>query len=413
MKKRSLKVLVCLLGMSMLCGCGNDSKKTDDAAETSEESSSADSETKTKSGAISATDFDVDKYVKIGDLDGLEVTVPAYTFSDEDVEKQMQNELEYYVQSTGAYAYTPILDRDTVEVGDTVDIDYVGTKDGVAFDGGTAEGYHLQIGSGQFIEGFEEGLVGHKVGEKVSLNLTFPEEYHSEELAGAAVVFDVTINNLVEQSMPELTDDVVKNMGQEGLETVDQFRTEIRQYLQDECDNRNSSEKTTAVWNAVVAKCEVSDPPQELVDDVLLRISENLTRYAQQYGVTEDVLITQYMGTTQEQYDADSLQSAQDAAKEKLIAAAIAKQAGLSLTDEELNEAAAKDAESFGYDSAEAVLNDIGKGAYYDYALGQKIDEYLLTKVKVVEQEPVSILGTMQDDSQGETLEEEVEESVE
>ncbi len=387
MKKRSLIVILCLSIALAICSCG----KQDTAQETTD---LQEGQTAKASGGISAKDFDVEKYVTIGDYEGMEVSVPVYNFTDEDVEKEMQSEVEYYISNSGAYDYKP-LDKDTVEDGDIVNIDYVGTKDGVAFDGGTASGAHLTIGSGQFINGFESGLVGHKVGEKVSLNLTFPENYQSAELAGQAVVFDVTINSIDEQSEPELNDNFVKLMGT-GANTVDEFREEIKKYLTEQCEQRNESEKKSAVWNAVLEKSTIKDPPEELVNDVLARIAENLTQYAAQYGVSEDELITQYMNTTREQYDMDSKESAIDAAQEKLLAAAIAKQAGITLTDEELRETAENDAASYGYDSADKVLESVGEGAYYDYALGQKVDDYLVSTVKIVEQEPVSIMTTVE-----------------
>ena len=390
MKKGSLMTVLCLAIVLGVTGCGKEQTEGDAGAKTSD----ADA----KSGSVSAADYDIDKYVTLGDYEGLEVSVPVYNFTDQDVETEMQGEAEYYINSTGAYEYKP-LDKDTVEDGDIVNIDYVGTKEGVAFEGGTAQGAHLTIGSGQFIDGFESGLIGHKVGEKVSLNLTFPEQYQSAELAGQAVVFDVTINSIDEQSMPEINDQFVQLMGM-GLNTVEEFREDTKKYLTEQCEQRNLSEKRNAVWQAVFNTCSVKEPPQELVDDVLKRIQENLTKYATQYGVTEDVLITQYMGTTKEQYDIDSKESAVNAAKEKLVAAAIAKQAGITLTDEELKEFAEKDASSYGYDSGDKVLEEVGKGAYYDFALGQKVDDYLVTKVKVSEQEPVSIMSTMQENDE-------------
>ena len=393
MKKRSLMTMLCIAAMLSVCGCGKQEAETQAGQE-------AEAETTEKSGGVSAKDFEVEKYVTIGDYEGMEVSVPVYNFTDEDVEKEMQGEAEYYISKSGAYDYKP-LDKDTVEEGDIVNIDYVGKKDGVAFDGGTASGAHLKIGSGQFIDGFESGLVGHKVGEKVSLNLTFPENYQSTELAGQAVVFEVTINSIDEQSMPEINDEFVQLMGT-GLNTVEEFRADTKKYLTEQCEQRNQSEKRNAVWNAVYEKSAIKEPPQELVDDVMARIAENLKQYAEQYGVSEDELITQYMGTTREQYDMDSKESAVKAAKEKLLAAAIAKQAGITLTDEELKETAEGDAASYGYDSGDKVLESVGKGAYYDYALGQKVDDYLVSRVKVVEQEPVSIMSTIEQSESGE-----------
>ena len=399
LRKKISVLLMSTMVVVSLSACGNKAGNADASADagtgteagTEEGSGSKDADTDTVDEGVSTKDYVAEDYVTIGNYEGMEVSVPVYNYSDEDVETEMNAEFEYYVNSTGASGYQ-VVDKDTVENGDIVNIDYVGTKDGVAFDGGTAQGYHLTIGSGQFIDGFESGLEGHKVGEKVSLNLTFPEEYHSEELAGQAVVFDVTINSIEEEKTPELNDDFVKQMGL-GVNTVEEFKKNTEDYLKKQVEERNKVEKKNAVWEAVFDTCSVQDPPDDMVNDILSRIRSNLLRYAEQYNVSEEDFITQYMGTTREEYDTQCRTSAIRTAKEKLAAAAIAKKEGIEVTDETIQEYAQMDAENYGYESAEAVINETGAGAYYDYVMGQKVDEMLLTKVKINEMAPVSILS--------------------
>ena len=385
-KKNTKIILIALMTAAVLAGCGKDSTETAD--QTAEAGETA------KSGGISTKDINTDEYVTVGDYGNLFVEVPVYNYTDEDVETEMNGEIEYFVQQTGAYDYE-VVDKDTVENGDMVNIDYKGLKDGVAFDGGTAEGAHLTIGSGQFIDGFESGLEGHKVGEEVSLNLTFPEQYHSEELAGQAVVFEVKINAIEQQKTPELSDELVAKLGL-GVSTVDEFRADTENYLKEQVESKNASEKRNAIWQAVYETCEVKEPPKELTDDVLERIRQNLTKYAQQYNVSEDDFIVQYMGSTREQYEADSLESATGTAKEKLVAAAIAKKEGITVTKEDMDEYAAKDAETYGYESGDKIIEEYGEGAYYDYVLGQKVDDFLVENIKTRESEPVSIMTTAQ-----------------
>ena len=186
MKKKLLATLLAVSMVISLCACN--SEKEEQATETTE--------TAAEAGTLSSKDFNAAEYVTVGDYSGLEVEVDVVNFTDADVEKQFNEEVEYYIEYSDLFTYAEVTDRTTVEDGDFVNIDYVGKKDGVAFDGGTAQGHNLEIGSGSFIDGFEEGLIGHEVGETTTLNLTFPEEYHSEELAGAAVTFDVTINSI-------------------------------------------------------------------------------------------------------------------------------------------------------------------------------------------------------------------------
>ncbi|MCR5339026.1 MAG: trigger factor [Lachnospiraceae bacterium] len=397
MKNRLVKKAgIVLLAAAMVMGvaaCGQKDTNTDGQAGTDAAATDTEKNETAKATGVSTKDYNPDDYVTLGDYEGLEVEVDTYNYTAEDVEQEMQSEFDYYIQNTQAYDYKK-LDKDTVEDGDIVNIDYVGKKDGVAFDGGTAQGAHLTIGSGQFIDGFESGLIGHKVGETVSLNLTFPEQYHSEELAGQAVVFDVTINSIDEQSVPELNDEAVQKMGS-GHNTVDEFKKSTEEYIAEKVAEQNEESKKAAVWEKVYGLCKVSDPPEAMVQDVLDRIASNLAAYANQYQVSEDDFLTIYMGTTREEYEVSSKENAVTSASEKLVAAAIAKKEGIEITDEVINEYASKDAEKYGYDSADAVIQQAGKESYYDYVLGQKVDDFLLTKVKIKEKEPVSIMSTL------------------
>lgn len=379
------KLLALFLAMSMtltLCACGSD-KEGADAEKTESDAG--------KTGVVSTRDYNSEDYVTVGDYSGIEVTVDVVNYTEEDVETQFQDEVEYYIDYSDLYVYTPT-DKTEIEDGDVVNIDYVGKKDGVAFDGGTAEGHNLEIGSGSFIDGFEEGLIGHKVGETTTLNLTFPEEYHSEELAGADVTFDVTINAINTKEMPEITDELIAQMDI-GFDSVEALKEDVRAYLQESCDDTNTSEKETKVWDAVYETCTISDPPQEMVDDIKATITQNAETYASYYGVSMDEFVTTYMGYTMEEYEAECETSAIENAKQKLAVAAIAKQAGLEVTDEELKSLAEAQYEEYGYESADALLEEVGEGAYYDYILTDKVYQYLATCVTIKENEPVSILA--------------------
>lgn len=140
---------------------------------------------------LKATDYKVEKYVKLNDYMNMTVELSKdYTVSDADI----QSYIEYLMSMYPSYE---VSDKKTVESGDVVNIDYVGKIDGEEFSGGSATGQHLEIGSGSFIDGFEDGLIGKNVGETVELNLTFPEDYtNNTDLAGKAVVFTVTINSI-------------------------------------------------------------------------------------------------------------------------------------------------------------------------------------------------------------------------
>lgn len=399
MKKRLLAILLAAGMTAALTACGSDADTT---AEGGSESGTT-AETATNAGMVSTKDYNPDDYVTIEDYAGTEVTVDVYTYTDADVEKQFQTEVEYYVDYMDVYDYE-VTDKTKVEDGDIVNIDYTGKKDDVAFEGGTATGAHLEIGSGSFIDGFESGLVGHEVGETVMLDLTFPADYDVEELAGAAVTFEVKINSIDTKNMPEITDELIAKL-EMGFDTVEAYKEDIRTYLQDSCDESNTTERDNAVWEAVYAKCTVSEPPKELVDDVVATTMENAQMYADYYGMEFSEFVEVYMGMTVEDYQAEAEISGVEAAKEKLAVAALAKQAGIELTEDDINAAAESDSEVYGYESVEQLLEDIGEGAYYDYVLSKRVYEYLAEQVTIKENEPISILA-----EQEEALEEEAEE---
>jgi len=384
MKKKLLAALLAVSMVMSLCACN--SEKETQTTET------ADTTTTAEAGKLSSKDFNATDYVTVGDYSGLEVEVEVVNFTDADVEKQFNEEVEYYIEYADLFTYVEVADRTTVEDGDFVNIDYVGKKDGVAFDGGTAQGHNLEIGSGSFIDGFESGLIGHEVGETTTLNLTFPEQYHSEELAGAAVTFDVTINSINTREMPEITDALIAKMDL-GFDTIAAYKEDIRSYLQETCDDTNTSERDTAVWEAVYAVCDVKEPPKEFVDDLTATVKKTAEMYASYYGVTLDEFISTYMGQTSEQFEAECRTSAVENAKQKLAVAAIAEKAGIKLSDEDVKAAAEAEYEEYGYESAEELIESFGEGEYYDYILNQKVYEYLATCVTIKEGEPVSVLA--------------------
>lgn len=214
--------------------------------------------------------YDVDKYVTLADYNGMAVEVAGdFDVSDEDVVNMINGMLKYYP----TYEDT---DKQTVEDGDFVDIDYEGKKDGVAFDGGTAQGYVLEIGSDSFIDGFEDGLIGANVGDTLDLNLTFPENYHSQDLAGADVVFTVTVNKIVQQkdiSYDALTDEYVA--GNLNYDSVDALFDDMKSSMENDCEQNRITAERAAVLDTLIENSKVSVP------DGLLEMKVN--QYVQQF----------------------------------------------------------------------------------------------------------------------------------
>ena len=175
---------------------------------------------------IDLTQLPVEEYVTVGEYKGLTIEVaPKQEVTAEAVETEMM--YYYYSQGTTYLTAADFVTEGTVENTDIVLIDFEGKKDGVAFDGGSATDHILGIGSESFIDGFESGLVGVKAGETVDLNLTFPEDYGSEDLAGADVVFKVKVNEIKEKQTRELDEDFFEDLGMEGIDSEEKLREEI------------------------------------------------------------------------------------------------------------------------------------------------------------------------------------------
>ncbi len=266
-KQITLAALLCAALTAGLTGCGS----TDD----------------TESASSEGRTYDVTDYVTLGDYENMAVTVEGdYDVTDEDVVSYIDNMLAYYPSYTDT-------DKQTVEEGDFVNIDYEGKKDGVAFDGGTSEDYVLEIGSDTFIDGFEDGLIGANVGDTLDLDLTFPEDYQSEELAGAAVVFTVKVNKIVEEQTMDyesLTDDYVSS--NLGYDTVDALYDATKSYL----ESSNEENKTVAMRSAVLDQLiEIS---KIAVPDGLL--DQKVDQYIQQFtaqNCTDDTTLSDYLST--------------------------------------------------------------------------------------------------------------------
>lgn len=342
-----------------------------------------------KKDGESSGDVDPDDYVKLGNLEELEVTVEvAGAITDAQIEQQISNELNYYVEMANLYEYEEIPDKTVVEDGDMVNIDYEGKEGDTAFEGGTAEGAYLAIGSGSFIEGFEAGLVGHNVGEEVDLNLTFPEDYHSETMAGKAVVFHVKINSIHDAEkkfVPEFNDEFIQKLNF-GFSTMEEYKDDVRTYMEQENASQKETDISDAIWETVYGACEVSEPPKEMVDEIKERIYKNAEDYAARAGVEFAEFVQTNMNMTEEEFEAEAENVATQSAKERLIMKAIAKQQNMEISKKQITESAEADYAQYGYESAEAYLEAIGgENVYKDYLLSQKVDEYLKTIVTVHE----------------------------
>lgn len=335
-----------------------------------------------------------DKYVTLGNYKDLSVEVSYVTFTDEDVQTCAENELNAYIQIYDLYEYEPIVSANTVEQGHIVNIDYEGRINGEIFAGGSAQGAHLEIGSGQFIPGFEDGLVGKNVGENVNLDLTFPEDYQNTEYAGKDVVFSVSINSIDERENPEFTDELIAslNMGQD-ITTYEAYLDYLKNYLQDTCDEQNETALQSAIWEKVYAACEVSDPPQEMIDKQYADLEEYFQSYADYYSMDLETFVSSQMGMDMDAFKEKNMESATEQAKIELVYMAIAKAEGIDVNDKMMDEVAESEYALYGYTSADELINEMGEEDYKSHVMRVKVMERLSELVTVVENEPVSLLA--------------------
>ena len=242
-------------------------------------------ETESETEPIPMPEYDISDYLEIKDEKYKDIKVqvpPAQKVTDEEVKAEIENAFQYLED------YDDLVDKKTTGVvadGDTVNIDYVGTKDGEEFDGGSAEGYDLEIGSGSFIDGFEEGLVGKKIGSELDLNLTFPEDYGVEELNGADVVFHVTLNYVAE--MPELTDDLASKLSGGEYSTVDEYVESVRADLQSGYDEEYKNNAYSQIMLALNDLYSPEEYPEENIEYIIKKLME---QYREKYGYSADMI---------------------------------------------------------------------------------------------------------------------------
>lgn len=348
MKKRWLLVLGLLTLSMAVSGCGK--KEESASASSAVVGSAAESETTgiSLSGVEVPADYvppttltdltgnlNLDKLVTLGEYKGLKLTKEITEVRDEDIDDAVADALENtYVE----------VDR-PAENGDTVNIDYVGTMEGEEFEGGSDTGFDLQLGSHSFIDGFEDGLVGAKKGDVVTLDLTFPKNY-TEELSGKAVQFKVTVNK-VQTTSKEISEEWVK--ANTEFESVEDYRRDIRVKL--ETQNNTDAEDTMEgeAWKMVLENSEVNEYPEEVVQYGRYYYDQLLKSYCQQSGIT----LEQYMeakNMTADDYKEMQTAYAQSMAGQLLIMAAIEKAEGISAEDQQYQESLKELIEASGVD---------------------------------------------------------------
>lgn len=310
MKKRAAVIGVCLSVTLLLAGCS----WTDVRAKFTGEDIGT-----TNSGS---KDYVASECVTVPNYKGIEVDVKV---SEEDIQAEIDSTLNNYAKEKK-------VKKGTCKQGDRVNIDFVGKMDGKEFDGGSAEDQSITLGQFGLIPGFDDGIIGMKVGEKKDLNLTFPDDYGKEELNGKPAVFTVTLNYISETDMPELDEEfVTKNT---EFKTVDEYKESIRKEL---LENNKKSAGQSA-YAKVEEAAEVKTYPQSVVDTCTSQLDAYYRYSATQYGFSDFNTFLSQMQMNEDTYKQSLEQAAKSIAKTQLLTEAIAAIEGITVSDDEVKE---------------------------------------------------------------------------
>lgn len=291
----------------------------------------------------------VEPEVKLGDYKGLEIEKQDSELTDQD----LQDEIDH---SLGHLADMVVKEDGAVEEGDTVNIDFDGYVDGEQFEGGQADGYDLEIGSGSFIPGFEDQLVGVKTGEEKDVVVTFPEEYHAEELAGKEATFKTKVNEIKYKEVPELTDEIANELDSDA-NSVDEYKENLRKRLSEQkAQDAENVEKEEAINKAT--ENTTIDIPQAMIDTELDRMVQEFGQRIQQQGLDLQTYF-QISDQDESQLREQMKDDAEQRVKTNLTLSAIADEENIKVTDEDIDKELEKMSSQFNI-SVEDIKQTLG-----------------------------------------------------
>ena len=280
-------------------------------------------------------DVTIEKYT------GIKIEKFEYTVTDADVDKEIDSTRERFAESVD------VTDR-AAQNGDTVNIDFEGKMDGVAFDGGSAQGYDLTLGAGQFIAGFEEQVVGMNVGETKDVNVTFPEDYQAENLKGKPAVFTVTVHKITGKVLPELNEEFAKKV---GSDSVDAYRAKVRERLEKAAASRSLNETENSIITEIAkgASAEIPDAMIEKQEEYSMQRMEYSLMYQ---GIKLDDYL-KYVNQTRDEYKKHFEEEARRTVLHQLIVEKLIKELNIEATEAEIADKVAEQAASVGKEAEE------------------------------------------------------------
>jgi len=397
-KYLSKKIIGCLLaaailvmGMLIMAGCASQENREYTPSDTEENYAEEnpgvpgqdgtqpeeEPDPATEPTTLLVTGENIAEFVILGEYLGIEIPVEEITPVEEsEIDLWMENILRSFAE------FEEVTDR-PVELGDTVLIDFAGYRDGVAFDGGTAEGFELEIGSGRFIPGFEEQIIGHNPGDQFDIDIAFPDDYHHPELAGVDVVFSINLHVIFFPTLPELTDELIYENFE--IETVEEYRALVRQFLEEDRAAERRSPGPADVWQVVLDNATIIKVPEDEVELMISGPIAEITRIAEAQGITADELVGQYYPGMQLQdfIDEELRPSAIAEVEQHLVARAIAFQENITLTEEEFEETINNILELFGYESREELFEFYSEHSIRMSLLMEKVLNFVLEHARI------------------------------
>lgn len=268
--------------------------------------------------------------VVLGKYTDLSLDTVKTIVTDEEVEAAMLENIASMIEPV------EVTNR-PVEEGDTANIDFLGKIDGIPFEGGEGEDFDLEIGSGSFIEGFEEQVIGMKLNETKDLNVTFPDSYQVEELSNKDAVFTVTVNKILKKEVPtKITDKVVEEVS-DTYKTVAEFRKYTRELLEEQAAENDKYNTSEALWSLIIGDTRVESLSNKKVNYYKNYLQRNYKAYADMYQITLDEFIQTYLGMSKDEYNVEKQEFGKSNATKYAISEAIAKEENISVSNEEYN----------------------------------------------------------------------------
>lgn len=309
---------------------------------------------------------------KLGKYKGIEIKKVEYTVSDEDVQHELEHRQEHNARLVS------IEDR-PVESKDTAVIDFEGFVDGVPFEGGKAEGHELEIGSNTFIPGFEDQIIGMKIGEEKDINVTFPEEYFSKDLAGKEATFKVKVNEIKKKELPELDDEFAKDVSE--FDTLEELKNSIKEKLEKDNSQKQKYETEDAVIKAVCENIEV-DIPSGMVESEIDNMMKDIETRLSYQGLKLDQYLN-LVNKTETDMRKEYEPQAQEAVKSRLMLEAVIKAENIEVAEEEIEAKLKEMAKNYGKSEEEFLNNENLKNYIKQGIASEKALEFLVTNAKM------------------------------